>query len=306
MGQGNVFRVIGAALLGVLALALVIAGFIATQSHQDIRPMVVIAYVGFFLAALVAPVGRGRAAWPAGLAVALGGILPALALSYFDLALTDHIFLTAYVLTTVTAVAVAIVLRRVGSRGRRGGAVAMGCLALLAALGAAYAVMPALLDRSAYAEVQRQVQPFSLRTLDGQTLSSQAWGGKVVVLSYWATWCPPCQAEAPEIAALQRKYAADPRVLILAVDAGYGGDTAEKAGAYLRRRGLAGPQAIDDLKPAGRQKGDAAVSLGLSVVPTLFILDKAGRLVVVHTGFDGAEHLVPSLSRRIDRLVAGA
>jgi thiol-disulfide isomerase/thioredoxin len=124
-----------------------------------------------------------------------------------------------------------------------------------------------------------------------------------VVLSYWATWCPPCLAEMPELSALQKKYMRDPRIAVVMLNAGYGGDTAQKAREFLDRRHFAIETDIDDVKAAGHKEGQAAISLGLKGVPTLFILNKDQRLVAVHAGFDRSEHLAITLSKRIDALL---
>ena len=136
-----------------------------------------------------------------------------------------------------------------------------------------------------------------------KTINSDTWSGRVVVISYWATWCPPCLAEIPEVAALQRQYRSDPRVAIVALNAGYAGDTARKARDFLVRRHFDLVSEIDDVKTEGSTKGEGALQLGLKVVPTLFILDNNHRLVAVHVGYDTSEHLITSLSKRIDSLI---
>ncbi|HUQ33848.1 MAG TPA: TlpA disulfide reductase family protein [Pyrinomonadaceae bacterium] len=45
-----------------------------------------------------------------------------------------------------------------------------------------------------------------LKTLQGRTLNLSAYRGKVVLLNFWATWCPPCRAEMPDLIKMQRDY----------------------------------------------------------------------------------------------------
>jgi peroxiredoxin len=55
---------------------------------------------------------------------------------------------------------------------------------------------------------------WKLKDVDGRTVTSEQFKGKVVILDFWATWCPPCRSEIPGYVALQKKYAADGLVVV--------------------------------------------------------------------------------------------
>jgi thiol-disulfide isomerase/thioredoxin len=48
---------------------------------------------------------------------------------------------------------------------------------------------------------------FALKDLNGSTVRLRAYRGKVVLINFWATWCPPCRAEMPDLVRLQREHA---------------------------------------------------------------------------------------------------
>lgn len=50
-------------------------------------------------------------------------------------------------------------------------------------------------------------QEFALKDVNGRTVRLSDYRGKVVVINFWATWCPPCRAEMPDLIRLQREYA---------------------------------------------------------------------------------------------------
>jgi thiol-disulfide isomerase/thioredoxin len=62
---------------------------------------------------------------------------------------------------------------------------------------------------AAYAQnAQQQAPSLMLKSIQGRTLSLSNYKGKVVLLNFWATWCPPCRAEMPELVRMQREYGA--------------------------------------------------------------------------------------------------
>lgn len=120
--------------------------------------------------------------------------------------------------------------------------------------------------------------------LDGlpQTLTP---GGDVLVVNVWATWCAPCRAEMPGLAALARELGpSGVRVVGLSVD-----DEAAAVRAFLDRRPLPYPVVFD---------GGALAVLGSpDVVPTTVVFDRAGRVRLRHEGFVLPATLRPLLRR---------
>ena len=76
----------------------------------------------------------------------------------------------------------------------------------------------ALAEAPTAAEIGREAPDFELTQLDGETFRLSEHRGKVVLLNVWATWCPPCVAEMPDIQALSENYPDDLTVIGVSVD----------------------------------------------------------------------------------------
>jgi thiol-disulfide isomerase/thioredoxin len=292
-------------LWGFVAFAVVM---VVSYLYQDIRP--------FLLATCLAFIGAGfyRAGTPStgtpskrllrtALFVAFGGIFPAVIMNRLGVALTDPPFLIFFLLASSLDAALGILLRSLISREKMKFALVLGGIWTLAVLAVVYKAIPDWMDSRAYVTVNRDIAPFHIQTLTGKSLASEEWKGHVVVLSFWATWCPPCNAELPEIQALQNKYRGNPNVLIFALDSATGGDTSAKAQAYLDGKKLTLAGAIDSSGTGGDSWGPAAKSLGTKGIPALYIVDRSGRLRAIHMGYDSSEHLTETLSRQINQLL---
>jgi thiol-disulfide isomerase/thioredoxin len=64
------------------------------------------------------------------------------------------------------------------------------------------------------------VGDFTVRDLEGRTISSASLRGKVTVINFWATWCGPCRSEIPELIEFQKHYADELVVVGLSIDEG--------------------------------------------------------------------------------------
>jgi len=108
----------------------------------------------------------------------------------------------------------------------------------------------------------------------GASVSLAAYRGKIVVMNLWATWCPPCRAEMPDLARLAGTYA-NRNVVVIGVDQG---ESPERAAAFARSLRIDYPIWIDDEQRYGR----LFTALGL---PTTVFIRRDGT---VAQGFDGA------------------
>lgn len=140
---------------------------------------------------------------------------------------------------------------------------------------------------------------FTLTDQYGVTHTLSDYRGKVVFLNFWATWCPPCRAEMPDIQALYESYggAEDSEVVILAVATpGVGGEE-DEAGvtAFLKENGYTYPVAMD---PTGQVLYD----YGISAFPTTFMIDADGNVFGYVPGAMSGE-IMQSI---IDQTIAGA
>lgn len=105
----------------------------------------------------------------------------------------------------------------------------------------------------------------------GRPQAFEQWRGKVVVLNFWATWCPPCRTEIPDFIKVQEKFA--PRGLVIV---GLAIDDKDKVVAFADEMGINYPVLIGDTRAM-----DLAKSAGnrLGGLPYTVILDRSGRIV---------------------------
>ena len=113
----------------------------------------------------------------------------------------------------------------------------------------------------------RETPPLSLETIDGERIELHRYRGKVVVLNFWATWCPPCVEEIPSLERL-RKLRHDRGLEVLSVDVG---EEPEKVRAFLEDKPVGYPVALD---PQAR----AFKAWNTYAFPTTFVLDRSHRI----------------------------
>lgn len=133
---------------------------------------------------------------------------------------------------------------------------------------------------------------FALSDIKGNELRLSDLTGKVVMLEFWATWCPPCVDSIPDMNALHEKYK-DRGFVLLGISMDKGESAKERVEASIKEHSIAYRVLIDDK--------DVNSLYGVFSIPTSFIIDKNGKLVGKHIGFNpGIKEI---LSREIEALL---
>jgi peroxiredoxin len=121
---------------------------------------------------------------------------------------------------------------------------------------------------------------FTLRTPQGATVSLSDFRGKALLLEFFATWCPHCQAEAPHLKAMAQSMDKS-RFAFVSINAD--SEDAASVFAYHRYFGLPFPSLLDPGSPAGsfHQQGGAGPvtqEYGLQAYPTFYVIDSQGKV----------------------------
>jgi thiol-disulfide isomerase/thioredoxin len=140
---------------------------------------------------------------------------------------------------------------------------------------------------------------FDVPTLDGGTIKLSSYRGKVVVVDFWATWCPPCRQEIPQLARIAREN---------------GGRGVEVIGLHIDDRGRSTPEAIRKFVSdygvnytVGMASNDmfkAYLGTVEDTIPQTLVFDRDGRLVTHLVGYDGSH--ARTLDEAVNRAVAGS
>ncbi len=157
----------------------------------------------------------------------------------------------------------------------------------------AYAANPSPLAHSMTAHSEKVAAPaLKLGDLDGRVHDLAALRGKVVLVNFWATWCPPCRREMPSLQRLQDKLQGEPFV-VLAVDIGEEADT---VAAYARQ--LPAPLSFPLLLDSHSRSMQTWQIRGL---PATYLIDKSGR--IAYSALGGREFDHPEIEQVVRDLL---
>ncbi|MBI2881818.1 MAG: TlpA family protein disulfide reductase [Candidatus Tectomicrobia bacterium] len=134
--------------------------------------------------------------------------------------------------------------------------------------------VPVVSSKALAAEPGRLAPDFDLPALGGTRVRLGSLRGKVVLLNFWATWCPPCRSEMPSMEAIyQELKGPDFEILAVSIDSG------DKKGvaSFAKELKLTFPILLDpDMKAMER--------FGVRGLPTTFLIDRRGKIASVDVG----------------------
>jgi peroxiredoxin len=128
---------------------------------------------------------------------------------------------------------------------------------------------------------------------NGQAQALEQWRGKILVVNYWATWCPPCREEMPGFSRLQAKFAAKGVQFV-----GISIDTAVKVTEFQKETPVNYPLLIGD---AGAIDSSVALGNSRQALPFTAVIDRQGRVSAVKLGRFTEADLEPELIELVSR-----
>jgi peroxiredoxin len=129
-------------------------------------------------------------------------------------------------------------------------------------------------------QLGQPLQDFSLDDLNGRAVKLSNYAGQIVLINAWATWCPPCVAEMPDLQAYYQQHK-DESFTILGINAG---DSLSAASAFASQNGITFPIVLDP-------NVEFLSDLGVHSFPTSILVDADGVVQSIHVGMYTAEDL---------------
>jgi thiol-disulfide isomerase/thioredoxin len=120
----------------------------------------------------------------------------------------------------------------------------------------------------------KKAADFSLKTLEGKEVKLSDYKGKVVIIDFWATWCPPCRKGIPDLVELQKEFKDKLVVIGISLDQQ---NTINDLAPFMKQYAINYPVVLGNEKVV-RDYGN------IQAIPTSFIIDQAGNIVDTHVG----------------------
>lgn len=116
---------------------------------------------------------------------------------------------------------------------------------------------------------------FTLQSIEGKSISLSDYKGKIVILDFWATWCPPCRKAIPDLVDLKEKYKNDIEIIGIALD---DASTKQEVKPFAEQMKINYPVVYGNI-PLTQEYGN------IRSIPTSFVLDAEGKIAAKHIGY---------------------
>ncbi len=147
-------------------------------------------------------------------------------------------------------------------------------------------------SKSTVPVVGNKAPEFSIRDINGRKIDINSLKGKVVLLEFWATWCPPCRRSIPEMETLYRQFV-DKDFVLIGISLDEGSNAVEAVKNFVNEFNMTYPIAVDT--------GEVSKKYQVTSIPTIFLIDKSQKIVKRYMGFSPG--LGEELSRQIEALL---
>ena len=116
-------------------------------------------------------------------------------------------------------------------------------------------------------------QDFTLKTVSGEQITLSSLKGNVIIIDFWATWCPPCQRSIPVLAELYNKYH-ERGFTVLGISTS---DSEDILRPFIREKNIPYPILLGS--------NEVAKQYGVTGIPHMVIIDKKGRITKTQVGY---------------------
>ena len=131
---------------------------------------------------------------------------------------------------------------------------------------------------------------FTLVDTQGKKISLDEYRGKIVIIDFWATWCPPCRKGIPDLINIQKEYKNKVAVIGISLDT----DTKKDVVPFMKNMGInypvvyANSQVVQDYG-------------NVEAIPTSFVINKEGKIVNQHIGLTPKETYINEINKLLGR-----
>ncbi|MEG0616433.1 MAG: TlpA disulfide reductase family protein [Oscillospiraceae bacterium] len=149
----------------------------------------------------------------------------------------------------------------------------IGASVLYSFLGDKYTPAP----QSAVSQQPVLAVDFTVTNKDGQEVKLSDYSGKAMIVNFWASWCGPCKSEMKSFNDAYKKYGTDIEFMMVNMTDG-NRETVDIANKYIVKQGYTFPVYFDTMEQ------NAAVTYGITSIPSTLFIDKEGKIVAGVTG----------------------